>query len=92
MRQKLFHFLKEVFAHLIPSLLTENATSYIEQELEELENVFAMLVFAPLVGYPIVPPIVSLKFLPYMEEELLIALDRSLRLDDQYSLLGFDIE
>ncbi len=76
----------------MPSLLEENATSYVELELEELENVFAMLTFAPLIGYPIVPPAVSLKLLPYMEDEILIALDRSTRLDDQYSLLGFDVE
>ncbi len=90
--KKVTDFLKVIFKQIIPPLLEENATSYVEQELEELENVFAMLVFSPLVGYPTIPPIVALKFLPYLEEEVLIALDRSTRLDDQFSLLGFDVE
>ena len=85
---KILNFLSRTFL----GTLLENATSYVEQELEELENLFAMLVFSPLVGIATIPPIVSLSLLPYMEEEIIIALDRSLRSDDPYSLIGFDIE
>lgn len=76
----------------INDLLKLRATEYIEAELEELENLFALITLGFLVGYPIIPPSLSLKLLPYMEKELAIMVDRAVRLDDQLGIIGFDIE
>lgn len=76
----------------IRDLLYMRATEYTEMELEEMEHVFALIVLGFLVGYPIVPPSLSLKLLPHMKEEVLLMFERARNLDDQWSLVGMDIE
>ncbi|ABU82501.1 hypothetical protein [Ignicoccus hospitalis] len=84
--------LLKFIAETINDLLKLKATEYIEAELEELEHIFALIALGFLVGYPVVPPSLSLKLMPYMEKELLIMIDRAERLDDQLGIVGFDIE
>lgn len=55
---------------------------YVEAELRELENVFALVVLGSFVGLPSPPLMVSLRLLPHMGRELLIATRVSERLDD----------
>ena len=82
----------ERLALTLKSLLYRSASEYLEEETEELEHLFALLSLGFLAGYPIVPPSLSLKLLPYLEKELVLLLDRAYRLDDQIGIIGFDIE
>ncbi len=50
---------------------------YIEFELKELENVFALMVLGSMVGLPTPPTPVAAKILPHMERELRVMLERS---------------
>ncbi len=81
-----------VVAETIRSLLYRSASEYLEEELEELEHLFALLTLGFLVGYPVIPPSTSLKLLPYLEKEIMLMFDRAQRLDDQLGILGFDLE
>ncbi|UXD21545.1 hypothetical protein IPA_05295 [Ignicoccus pacificus DSM 13166] len=76
----------------IKGFLKGAATEYIEMELEEMEHLFALLVMGFLVGYPIVPPSLTLKLLPYLEREGLLMFQRAEMLDDQLGIIGFDID
>ncbi len=68
-------------------------TEYIEVELRELENVFALIVMGSFIGLPSPPTTVSLRLLPYMGRELLIMASVSRRLDDMLGEMAglFDI-
>jgi len=76
----------------LKSVLYQNASSYIEDETEELEHLFALLSLGFLIGYPLIPPSLSMKLMPYLEKEVEILIDRAYRLDDQLGMLGFDVE
>jgi hypothetical protein len=52
------------------------ATSVIEVELAQLENIFALLLFGCFVGFPAPPVHLTLKLLPKMERELIIMINR----------------
>ncbi len=84
--------LLEILSQTIKGFLKNSMTEYIEMELEELENIFALLTLGFLVGYPVIPPSLSLKLLPYMEKELILMMQRAELLDDQLGLIGFDID
>jgi hypothetical protein len=74
------------------SFLKGAATEYIEMELEEMEHLFALLVMGFLIGYPVIPPTLTLKLLPYLERESLLMIRRVEMLDDQLGIIGFDID
>lgn len=58
-------------------LLARNqATDIIEWELSETENIFALLVLGSLVGLPASPSHISLSLLPYMEDDLILMLNK----------------
>ena len=76
----------------IKSVLYRSASEYLEEETEEMEHLFALLSLGFLVGYPVIPPSLSLKLMPYLEKEVALLLDRAYRLDDQIGIIGFDIE
>ena len=48
----------------------ENATRIIEYEIEELEHIFALLLFGSFTGMPSPPVHITLQLLPLMEKEL----------------------
>jgi len=52
------------------------AVEAIESELEEMENVFGLLVLGSFVGIPSPPMQISLDLMPYMEKELLLMMDK----------------
>ena len=70
------------------------SVEYIEVELRELENIFALLVLGSFIGLPSPPTSISLRLLPYMGRELLILTRVSERLDDMLGEMAglFDIE
>jgi len=81
-----------MLASTIKDFLKGAATEYIEMELEEMEHLFALLVMGFLVGYPTIPPTLTLKLLPYLEKESLLMFQRAEMLDDQIGIIGFDID
>ena len=48
----------------------ENATRIIEYEIEELEHIFALLLFGSFTGMPSPPVHITLQLLPLMKKEL----------------------
>jgi len=52
------------------SSFKQHSTEYIEFELKELENTFALLLIGPLVGLPLPSAPIAMRVLPYMAREL----------------------
>lgn len=52
------------------------AVDTIESELEEMENIFGILVLGSFIGLPSPPMQVSLDLMPYMERELILMLQK----------------
>ena len=48
----------------------ENATKIVEYEIEEMEHIFALLLFGSFTGMPSPPVHITLQLLPLMEKEL----------------------
>ena len=55
----------------------EKASSMLEFELKELENIFSLLILGGFVGMPSPPVPIAIEMLPYMERELVIMLART---------------
>lgn len=75
---KLFSELKE----LLTSMFKAKSTEYIELELRELENIFALLLLGSFIGLPSPPTTISLRLLPYLARELIVMYRVSEKLDD----------
>lgn len=72
------------FGHLFKSALKvvaqvhrEKATSMLEFETKELENIFALLILGGFAGLPSPPSPIAVELLPYMERELTMLLVRT---------------
>ena len=52
------------------------AVECIECELDELENIFGILVLGSFVGMPSPPMQISLDLMPYMEKELILIMEK----------------
>jgi hypothetical protein len=52
------------------------AVETIEIELEELENVFGVLVLGSFIGMPSPPMQISLDLMPFMEKELILMMEK----------------
>jgi hypothetical protein len=91
--KKLFDLLKKIFKGLDLGL-REVSTSLIEKELEELENVFALLTMGTFAGIPSPPTGIILKILPFMQKEIYVMIKRSKNLDDAFAETAgmFDID
>jgi len=57
------------------------STEYIEFELKELENAFALLLTASLIGLPAPPTPLTMRVMPYMAREIYVMHARA-RTDD----------
>jgi hypothetical protein len=70
------------------------AVDTIEYEIEELDNIFGILVLGTFLGIPSPPVHVSLELLPLMAKELDLMLDRITTahdaLGDLFSVLSID--
>lgn len=91
--KKFLEALKNFFRSLDTSM-KERATSFIEDELREQENVFALITMSMFSGLPSPPTGVILRILPYMEREIQIMTKKSADLDDAFAqtLSHFDID
>ena len=58
------------FFHDMGTVNRENATKIIEYETEEMEHIFALLLFGSFTGMPSPPVHITLQLLPLMEQEL----------------------
>jgi len=52
------------------------AVDTITDELEEMENIFGLLVLGSFVGVPAPPMQISLELMPYMERELILMMEK----------------
>ncbi len=52
------------------------AVEAIEGEVEEMENIFGILVLGSYVGMPSPPMQISLDLMPYMEKELILMMEK----------------
>ena len=91
--KKLFDLLKKIFKGLDIGL-REVSTSLIEKELEETENIFALLTMGSFAGIPSPPTGIILRILPYMKREVYVMIARSKNLDDNLAEIAgiFSIE
>lgn len=74
--------------------MREDATSLIRKQLDEEENIFALLTMSVFSGIPSPPTGVVLRILPHMSREIAVMTRRSAGLDDMFAqTLGtFDID
>ena len=70
------------FMDTVKGMLQAKSIEYVQVELRELENVFALILLGSFIGLPSPPTSISLRLLPYMARELLIMQSVSERLDD----------
>jgi len=70
------------FMDIVKGTLQAKSIEYVQVELRELENVFALILLGSFIGLPSPPTSISLRLLPYMARELLIMQSVSERLDD----------
>lgn len=70
------------------------AVETVEYEVEELDNIFGILVLGAFIGIPSPPMHITMELLPLMEKELHIMLEKVLTahdpLGDLFSVLGID--
>lgn len=78
---------------VVSAVFRGKSSEYIEAELRELENVFALIVLGSFIGLPSPPTTISLKLLPHMGYELLVMTSVSRRLDDMLGEMAglFDV-
>ncbi|AEH24202.1 hypothetical protein [Pyrococcus yayanosii] len=66
----------------------DQSTEYIEFELRELENVFALLLMGSFIGIPSPPTTLTLRLLPHMAREFIVMQRRAENLDDVFAELA----
>jgi hypothetical protein len=76
MLRKVFAALKKFFCYL-GSVNRLKATDMLVFELNELENIFTILVFGSFIGLPAPPAAMAIELLPYMEDELRLMVSRA---------------
>ncbi len=69
-------------AEALSGMFKAKSIEYIEVELRELENVFALIILGSFIGLPSPPTPIALRLLPFMARELLVMKSVSERLDD----------
>ena len=64
------------FWEIADEVARSKAVNTIEVEVEELENIFGMLVLGSFIGFPSPPMQISLDLMPLMEKELILMLEK----------------
>lgn len=76
------------------AVMRGKAVEAIEYEIDELVNIFGILVLGTFIGIPAPPVHVSMELLPLMSEELEVMLDRIMTahdpLGDLFSVFSID--
>jgi hypothetical protein len=81
--KRLLYFLKKIF-EIFDKGMREDATSFIRKQLEEEENIFALLTMSVFSGIPSPPTGIVLRILPHMSREISVMVKRSANLDDVF--------
>jgi hypothetical protein len=91
--KRLLDFIKKSF-NIFDKGMKEDAISFISKQLEEEENVFALLTMGVFSGIPSPPTGIVLRILPHMSREISIMVKKSAGLDDVFgATMGtFDID
>jgi hypothetical protein len=91
--RRLLNSLKKSF-RVFDKGMREEASSLIRKQLDEEENVFALLTMGIFSGLPSPPTGILLRILPHMSREISVMNKRSAGLDDAFAqTLGtFDID
>jgi len=93
MKSPVFRFLREFLSRLHDSH-REDVVALTQVEMQELENIFALLVLGSFVGLPAPPSFLAVELLPFMERELKImsrrAEDAGDMLAEMCGTLGID--
>lgn len=91
--KRLLYFLKKSF-DVFDKAMKEDSTSFIRKQLEEEENIFALITMGIFSGIPSPPTGIVLRILPHMSREISIMIKRSANLDDVFSeTMGtFDVD
>jgi len=86
-------FFQRFFSNLSVSS-RECATALTVLEMEELENIFALIVLGSFVGYPSPPSFLAVELLPFMERDLRILNQRAKDANDKFAemcgMIGID--
>ena len=64
------------FLRISDEVARSNAVETIETEVEELDNIFGVLVLGSYVGMPSPPMQISLDLMPFMERELILMMEK----------------
>ncbi len=87
-KMKLLYLLRRGAKTLV-QVQREKATSMLDFELKELENIFALLLLGGFVGIPSPPSPIAIELLPYLERELVVMFARTdMSVDPIGSLVG----
>jgi hypothetical protein len=91
--KRLLYFLKKSF-DVFEKAMKEDSTSFIRKQLEEEENIFALITMGIFSGIPSPPTGIVLRILPHMSREISIMIKRSANLDDVFGeIMGtFDVD
>ena len=86
-------FLQRFFSDFSASR-RECAAALTVLEMEELENIFALIVLGSFVGYPSPPSFLAVELLPFMERDLRILNQRAKDASDKFAemcgMIGID--
>ena len=89
----IFEFIQRIFS-AFHAMHREDAVALTIVEMEELENIFALLLLGSFVGFPSPPTFLAVELLPFMEKELNIlnrrAQDAGDMLAEMCGTLGID--
>lgn len=74
--------------------LRHQSMEYIEFELRELENVFALVLMGAFVGIPPPPTTLVIRLMPHMVKEMHVMQQRAINMDDIFAEIAgmFDID
>jgi hypothetical protein len=84
MKFSIFDFFRQMLKRM-DAVQRENAVALTIVEMEELENIFALLLLGSFVGFPAPPTFIAVELLPFMERELRILNQRAKDSDDMFA-------
>jgi len=91
MPQSLGHILKSAI-RIATQVNREKATGLLEFEVQELDNIFALLILGGFAGLPSPPTPIAMELLPFMEKELIMLLSRTDLAQDPIGVLAGMLE
>ncbi len=80
------------FIRLVEVYFKRESVDLLKEEEKNLTILFDLLLFSPLVGIPLLPPILSLELLPYFIEEAERLVERERDYDDFFSRIAAVLE